>query len=65
MQGQIPYLINKGFASVSDYFPILGQVKGSCGGLEFGSGSAMFSLQNTTHQITGAQLISPEGEKRL
>ena len=65
IDGQSSYLINKGLEKFSGVFPILGNVTVPCGNIEFGAGTAVFSLCNIDNQITGAQLISPNGDKRL
>lgn len=65
VQGQSPYLLNKGLEAFSCSFPILEKMKVPCAGVEFGAGNLVLTLQNIKQQVTGAQLISPSGEKRL
>lgn len=65
IDGQSPYLINKGLERFSGVFSVLGNVTVSCGNIEFGAGTAVFPLYNIANQVTGAQLISPNGDKRL
>lgn len=65
IQGQSPYLVNKGLEAFSCSFPVLEKMKFPCAGVEFGAGSLVLTLQNIKQQVTGAQLISPSGEKRL
>ncbi|WP_439413063.1 toprim domain-containing protein [Enterobacter ludwigii] len=56
------YLQRKG---VNGYLLPLTSAAVRAGGVLFPAGSAVLSLRDATGGITGAQLISPEGEKRL
>ncbi|HFF9490165.1 DUF927 domain-containing protein [Serratia marcescens] len=61
-EGQSEYLTGKGFASLPQ--PLTTTARKS-GGVDFPPGSLLLALTDIDGAVTGAQLISPLGDKRL
>jgi len=60
---QSPYLLNKGLNDVVQVLTDNSVIR--LGDTEFGNGTAVFPLFNGSGEITGAQLIHTDGQKRL
>lgn len=65
VKGPAPYLQAKGLEDFSDRFAVLAHGSVTCGNVKFPSGTLVVPLQGSAGQITGAQLIDPQGCKRM
>lgn len=65
IRGPAPYLQAKGLEDFSDRFAVLVHGSVTCGNVKFPPGTLVAPLQDSAGQITGAQLIDPQGCKRM